>query len=98
MPHLKLPAVTALFAGLAACTPMADMAGGVGPGGRGDDACGAAAQQALVGSSVGALDAASLPEPRRIIFPGQAVTMDFQAERFNVEIGADDNVARVFCG
>lgn len=63
-----------------------------------DDACGAAALQPLVGTSVGTLDPATLPEPRRIIFPGQAVTMDFAAERLNVEIGPDDAVARVYCG
>jgi hypothetical protein len=33
-----------------------------------------------------------------VIFFGQAVTMDFRAERLNVEIGKDDKVARVFCG
>jgi hypothetical protein len=63
-----------------------------------DDTCGAEASQGLVGTSVGELQAASLPENRRIIFPGMAVTMDFQPERINVEIGTDDRIARVFCG
>ena len=62
------------------------------------DACGAEALQPLVGTSVGTLDPATLPEPNRVLFPGQAATTDFQDERLNVEIGADDRVARVFCG
>jgi hypothetical protein len=62
------------------------------------DACGASGRQALVGTSVGELDASALPEPRRVIFPGQPVTMDVRAERLNIEIGPDDRVARVFCG
>ncbi|MBP7240587.1 I78 family peptidase inhibitor [Amaricoccus sp.] len=92
----KALAAAALLATLAACaqegaTEAADVD-------VSKDACGAAGHQNLVGTSVGALDAASLPEPRRVIFPGQPVTMDFRAERLNVEIGPDDKVARVFCG
>jgi hypothetical protein len=99
------------LAALAACAPVADPAAVVegeaaaapGPGAavavaEGEDACGAAGFQSLVGTSVGALDADALPEGRRIIFPGQGVTMDFRAERLNVEIGSDDRVARVYCG
>lgn len=93
-------AVAAVFIGLAGCASVlpegiaAPEAPAAAPAGD----CGADALQDLVGSSVGTLDPASLPEPRRIIFPGQAVTMDFLAERLNVEIGTDDRVARVFCG
>ncbi len=93
MTRIYAAAGAALLAMLAACTPgeqMAEVASA--------DGCGAAERQALVGTSVGALDSATLPENRRIIFPGQAVTMDFQAERLNVEIGSDDMIARVYCG
>lgn len=89
------------LAALAACAPAADPtieAGAAAAAAVGEDACGAAGFQGLVGTSVGALDADALPEGRRIIFPGQGVTMDFRAERLNVEIGADDRVARVYCG
>jgi len=98
MLDFKAPATAALLAALAGCTQMAEMAGGAGPAASGEDACGAAARQDLVGTSVGALDPATLPDPNRVIFPGQAVTMDLQAERLNVEIGPDDQVARVYCG
>lgn len=98
MPDFRAPAAAALLAALAACTPGARTALGSGPIPAGENACGAAARQDLVGTSVGALDPATLPEPNRVIFPGQAVTMDLQAERLNVEIGPDDAVARVYCG
>jgi hypothetical protein len=94
---------TALVAALAGCADLGlgqgeDAGAGMGAMASGDDACGASGLQGIVGTSVGELQAASLPENRRIIFPGMAVTMDFQAERVNVEIGTDDRIARVFCG
>ncbi|MER2509261.1 I78 family peptidase inhibitor [Amaricoccus sp.] len=64
----------------------------------GDGACGAPAHQNLVGTGAGALDPGALPAGTRVIFPGMPVTMDYRAERMNVEIGAGDKVARVFCG
>lgn len=97
---LRTAAALALLAVAAACTPKdgeTESAAGEPPA-AGDDSCGAAELQSLVGTSVGALDPATLPEPRRVIFFGQAVTMDFRAERLNVEIGKDDKIARVFCG
>ncbi len=91
----------ALLLGLAGCAALTEgggeTAGGAPAAAAGGD-CGAAGLQELVGTSVGTLDPATLPEPRRIIFPGQAVTMDLLEERLNVEIGTDDRVARVFCG
>jgi hypothetical protein len=96
---------SALVAALAGCADLGlgqvdgeDAGAGMGAMTSGDDACGASGLQGIVGTSVGELQAASLPENRRIIFPGMAVTMDFQAERVNVEIGTDDRIARVFCG
>jgi hypothetical protein len=85
-----------LLAGMAACAPLD--ADGEAPVARGADACGAEGLQDLVGTSVGALDSEALPEPRRVIFPGMAVTQDFVPGRLNVEIGSDDQVARVYCG
>lgn len=62
------------------------------------DACTAAAHQSLVGTGAGALDSATLPKGTRVIFPGMPVTMDYRADRLNIEIGKNDKVARVFCG
>jgi len=95
----------ALVAALSGCAELgvgqdggAEAEAGVAAATGGEDACGASGLQGLVGTSVGELQAASLPENRRIIFPGMGVTMDFRAERLNVEIGGDDRIARVFCG
>ena len=90
-----------LLVAAAACLPKKEAAGTPAetpPPAEGAEACGAAGLQFLVGTSVGSLDASKLPSPRRVIFPGQAVTMDFRADRLNVEIGKDDKVSRVFCG
>ncbi len=95
MPDFRSPAAALILAALAACTPAEEVATETAAA---EDACGAAGLQTLVGTSVGALDAATLPEPRRIIFPGQAVTLDLLVERLNVEIGPDDLIARVYCG
>jgi hypothetical protein len=97
---LRSAALGAGLVGLAACAEMPG-AGGGDPAPGGADAsgsCGAAERQDLVGTSIGALDAATLPEDRRVIFPGMAVTMDYREDRLNVEVGADDRIARVFCG
>lgn len=97
-----VPALAALVL-LAACAQM-PLAGGSGAAdgavavAQADDACGAGGLQGLVGTSVGALDAAGLPENRRVIFPGMAVTMDFVPERLNVEVGGNDRIERVYCG
>lgn len=97
MPQFKLPAVALIvLAVLAACAPGEPGSREAAAAGGGD--CGAAELQNLVGTSVGTLDPAKLPEPKRVLFPGQAATMDFRADRLNVEIGTDDLVARVFCG
>jgi hypothetical protein len=85
-----------LVAGLAACGPLA--LGGETQVAQAADACGAEPLQGLVGTSVGDLEAETLPEPRRVIFPGMAVTQDFVPERLNVEIGSGDEIERVYCG
>ncbi len=89
-----------LLVATAACLPKkeAETAAETPPPAAEAGSCGAAGLQSLVGTSVGSLDAGKLPSPRRVIFPGQAVTMDYRTDRLNVEIGKDDKVARVFCG
>lgn len=68
------------------------------------DACGLATWSGLVGAGVDEALAGLLPlttgqPPRaRVIFPGQPMTMDYRADRLNVEIGSDDIVRRVYCG
>ena len=64
----------------------------------GDDTCGATDAAVFVGSPLpdGAFD--EREEAVRILPPGSVVTMDFRAERLNVELDANDRVIRVYCG
>ncbi len=52
----------------------------------------------LTGQSIGEIDVATLPQPRRIIRPGEAVTMDYREDRTNIELDGNDRVVRVYCG
>lgn len=61
------------------------------------DACNAAGYQGLVGQSSSVLRSMMLPAGSRVINPGDAITMDYQAERLNVEIGTDGRISKVGC-
>lgn len=64
----------------------------------GEGGCDAGMLGYLVGQSIGEIDVETLPQPRRIIRPGMAVTMDYRAERTNIELNDEDRVVRVYCG
>jgi len=96
----QLGAVSALFL-LAACAT--DGAAPPPPGGGLEGACNAEAAQAGVGQAytdaLGAeLQAKAGAKVLRVIRPGQAVTMDFRADRLDVELDAEGKVKRVSCG
>lgn len=85
----------ALPLALAACLPPAEDAP---PPVMPEDACGANGLQDLLGQPVAALTPMTLRQPVRVISPGQPVTMDYQAERLNVELNASKVITRVSCG
>lgn len=62
------------------------------------DNCGALRFAYLVGQPKSLVDQMPLPSGTRVILPGQAVTMDFRAERLNVLIDGNAAVERVYCG
>jgi hypothetical protein len=62
------------------------------------DACVAAELQDLVGQPAAVATAITFAVPVRIIEPGMAVTMDFNPQRLNIEIGEGGLIARIFCG
>lgn len=62
------------------------------------DTCQRVAHVSLIGTQGSAIDQASLPAGARIICHGCAVTLDYRAERLNVELGADGRVANLRCG
>ncbi len=63
-----------------------------------ENACGAADLQDLVGRQAAVLQTMRFGQPVRIIRPGMAVTMDYVAERLNIEIDAREVIVRVSCG
>lgn len=62
------------------------------------ETCGAAALQDLVGQSETVLQTMKFGTPVRIIHPGMAVTMDYSADRLNIEINEAGMISRVTCG
>ena len=63
-----------------------------------EDACGARALASLVGRPESVLAVMTFPAPTRIIHPGEAVTMDYSAERLNILIDDKGLIDRVNCG
>lgn len=91
---MKTPAKSVLIASalfLAACQMPADTPPAEG-------SCGADALQHLIGAPVTAVQEIDTPEGMRVIGPGQPVTMDYRADRLNVEHDANDVITRIYCG
>jgi hypothetical protein len=64
----------------------------------GPDACGASELQYLVGQPGVVLDGMRFGQDVRVIQPGMAVTMDFQAARLNFWLDRRDVIERISCG
>lgn len=62
------------------------------------DACGASGLQGLVGQPASTLDTMRFAQRMRVIRPGQAVTMDYSAERLNIAVDGAERISRVYCG
>lgn len=62
------------------------------------DTCQMAAHQSLIGTLGASIDQSSLPPLARVVCHECAVTMDFRAERLNIELGPDGKVVRLRCG
>lgn len=66
--------------------------------------CDADAAQSYVGQEASdttiaqAQDATGATGALRVIKPGQPVTMDFRADRLNVEVDDDNTIVRITCG
>jgi len=91
MKHILFPATIGLtLVGLAACLPSDE--------GIEMNSCGAEALQALVGQSETVLEGADLPALVRVIRPGDAVTLDFNPVRLNVELDGDGTITKLYCG
>lgn len=72
---------------------------GTGDGAEADGDCNAHAHRGLIGQPLSdPASVAALAPKVRLIRPGDAVTMDFQPDRLNVELDAAGRVVRVHCG
>ncbi|MEQ1492211.1 MAG: I78 family peptidase inhibitor [Terricaulis sp.] len=62
------------------------------------DTCQMAANTHLVGTVGAEIDRTELPAGARVICHDCAVTMDYRADRLNVDLGADGKVTGLHCG
>lgn len=83
-------AALSVLALLTACQPHEDIM-------RADATCAASKYSAVVGTPADSADFSG-EKLVRIIAPGTAVTMDYRADRLNVETDATGIVTRVYCG
>lgn len=61
------------------------------------DLCKASSYGGLIGQSQAVLKSMMLPAGSRVIGPNDAVTMDFRADRLNIEIGAGGRIEKIAC-
>jgi hypothetical protein len=64
--------------------------------GAGD--CGAAGLQGLIGQSRNVLAAMTFPAGTRVITPGMAITRDYRPARLNIDVDANGEITRLWCG
>lgn len=83
---LALPALVLM---LSACQPETGIS---------EDTCGADRLVALIGTAASDHDFSDPDRPHRIIPPNSAVTMDFRAERLNVDLDEAGQITRFWCG
>ncbi|MGD9965693.1 MAG: I78 family peptidase inhibitor [Hyphomonadaceae bacterium] len=62
------------------------------------DTCQMASHQSLIGAAGSEIDRTTLPPLARVICHECAVTMDYRAERLNIDLGPDGRVVRLRCG
>lgn len=78
---------------LAACTPPPPSLPSLT-----EDTCNAGRYADLVGQDATALEKVLILGMVRVIRPGDAVTMDFRAERINFAIDSSEKISRISCG
>lgn len=89
------PLLLAALPVLPACMPTAPAMPPAMPPATCDEA---ALSAELTGRDAALIDPAAFPGPVRIIRPGDMVTMDYNPNRINVRLDAQDRVASVTCG
>lgn len=62
------------------------------------DTCQMAEHRGLIGRDGASIDRSTLPANSRVICHNCPVTLDYSADRLNVQLGADGKVASLRCG
>ncbi|MGQ0533801.1 MAG: I78 family peptidase inhibitor [Caulobacteraceae bacterium] len=62
------------------------------------DTCQMAAHQSLIGTVGAEIDQTTLPPLTRVICHDCVVTMDYRADRLNIDLAPDGKVVRLHCG
>jgi|GEM_PF-389334 len=87
---------------LAACTsappPSAPDASGAATPSTENDTCGASMYAALIGQPISGKGVPGTSRLTRHILPGTQVTMDYVAQRMNIEADAGGTITRINCG
>ena len=91
---LILSAAALTLAAIAACTTPTQ----TGQTGNGQDSCGLAQHQNLIGMDESAIDQSALPAHHRIICMGCMATMEYVADRLTIQMGPGHKVASIRCG
>lgn len=60
--------------------------------------CGANDRQELLNQQASVLSTEKLPDPHRILRPGQVMSADLNPNRLNVVVDAAETITRVYCG
>lgn len=96
MPQAVRPSLLILALAIGACTPVGEAEDAIVA--EAGDACGARSFEGFVGERVDALNDVELPAGARVLFPTTPATMDFNPERLNITVDADDTITRAYCG
>ncbi len=89
---LVLSVAALTVAAIASCTTPAQT------GQSGQDTCGLAQHQNLIGMDESAIDQSTLPAHHRIICMGCMATMEYVADRLTIQMGPGHKVASIRCG
>ena len=63
-----------------------------------EESCGLAEVEGLVGQNIAAVTMPAREDPVRVIKPGQAITLDFNPSRLNIDLDSAGVITRVWCG
>ncbi|WP_151718712.1 I78 family peptidase inhibitor [Gemmobacter serpentinus] len=103
MTGVRSAAALMLLGALAGCVPAGGGApvnppSGPAPVAPAGGSCGAEGLQGLVGKSRASISGQRFAHELRVYEEGQPITMDYNADRLNIEVSRSGTILRVSCG